>query len=166
MIVKKIKGFNILDNTTKNNSKDMKFEFFDVTADVGYRAYGNSLSNAFENAATAMFEVITDTTTIKHLIEKQIELEAEDKYALFYDWLSELLFYHDAEYLVFSKFDVKIYSNVTEDPEVYYLVATAWGEEFDPIRHERRSEVKAVTYHMMDIDDENLNVMVQVILDI
>ena len=85
---------------------------------------------------------------------------------LFYDWLSELLFYHDAEYLVFSKFDVKIYSNVTEDSEVYYLVATAWGEEFDPIRHERRSEVKAVTYHMMDIDDENLNVMVQVILDI
>lgn len=155
-----------MDNNTKNNSKNIKFEFFDVTADVGYRAYGNSLSNAFENAAIAMFEVITDTTTIKHSIEKKIELEAEDKYALFYDWLSELLFYHDAEYLVFSKFNVKIYSNVTEDSEVYYLVATAWGEEFDPIRHERRSEVKAVTYHMMDIDDENLNVTVQVILDI
>ena len=165
-MLKKIKGLNILEHNNKNNSKDMKFEFFDVTADVGYRAYGNSLSNAFENAAIAMFEVITDTTTIKHLIEKKIELEAEDKYALFYDWLSELLFYHDAEYLVFSKFDVKIYSDVTEDTEVYYLVATAWGEEFDPIRHERRSEVKAVTYHMMDIDDENLNVTVQVILDI
>ena len=70
-----------MDNNTKNNSKNIKFEFFDVTADVGYRAYGNSLSNAFENAAIAMFEVITDTTTIKHSIEKKIELEAEDKYA-------------------------------------------------------------------------------------
>jgi len=40
------------------------------------------------------------------------------------------------------------------------------GEEFDPLRHERRSEVKAVTYHMMDIKDENLDVMLQVILDI
>ena len=53
-----------------------------------------------------------------------------------------------------------------EDQEIYYLIATAWGEEFDPIRHERRSEVKAVTYHMMDIKDENSNVMLQVILDI
>ncbi len=149
-----------------SNKKNLKFEFFDVTADVGYRAYGNNLGNAFENAAIAMFEVITDTSAVKHLIEKQIELEAEDKYALFYDWLSELLFFHDAEYLVFSKFDVKIYSKVDEDREIYYLVATAWGEEFDPLRHERRSEVKAVTYHMMDIKDENLNVMLQVILDI
>jgi SHS2 domain-containing protein len=149
-----------------NNKKNLKFEFFDVTADVGYRAYGNNLGNAFENAAIAMFEVITDTSAVKHLVEKQIELEAEDKYALFYDWLSELLFFHDAEYLVFSKFDVKIYSKVDEDREIYYLVATAWGEEFDPLRHERRSEVKAVTYHMMDIKDENLNVMLQVILDI
>jgi SHS2 domain-containing protein len=149
-----------------SNKKNLKFEFFDVTADVGYRAYGNNLGNAFENAAIAMFEVITDTSAVKHLVEKQIELEAEDKYALFYDWLSELLFFHDAEYLVFSKFDVKIYSKVDEDREIYYLVATAWGEEFDPLRHERRSEVKAVTYHMMDIKDENLNVMLQVILDI
>jgi SHS2 domain-containing protein len=149
-----------------SNKKNLKFEFFDVTADVGYRAYGNNLGNAFENAAIAMFEVITDTSAVKHLIEKQIELEAEDKYALFYDWLSELLFFHDAEYLVFSKFDVKIYSKVDEDREIYYLVATAWGEEFDPLKHERRSEVKAVTYHMMDIKDENLNVMLQVILDI
>ena len=61
------------------NTKDPKFEFFDVTADVGYKAYGNSLGNAFENAAIAMFEVITDTSTIKHSVEKQIELEAEDK---------------------------------------------------------------------------------------
>ena len=148
------------------NKKNLKFEFFDVTADVGYRAYGNNLGNAFENAAIAMFEVITDTSAVKHLVVKQIELEAEDKYALFYDWLSELLFFHDAEYLVFSKFDVKIYSKMDEDREIYYLAATAWGEEFDPLRHERRSEVKAVTYHMMDIKDENLNVMLQVILDI
>ncbi len=57
-----------------------------------------------------MFEVITDTSTVKPLIKKQIGLEAEDEYAILYDWLSELLFFHDSEYLVFSKFDVKINS--------------------------------------------------------
>jgi SHS2 domain-containing protein len=153
-------------DTNKNISKDLKFEFFDVTADVGYKAYGNSLGNAFENAAIAMFEVITDTSTIEHRVEKQIELEAEDKCALLYDWLSELLFLHDSEYLVFSKFDVKISSKVVGDHNTYQLVSTTWGEEFDPLRHERRSEVKAVTYHMMNIEDENLDVILQVILDI
>ena len=70
-----------------DNSKDLKFEFFDVTADVGYKAYGHSLGNAFENAAIAMFEVITDTSKVNPQVVKQIELEAEDKCALLYDWL-------------------------------------------------------------------------------
>jgi len=149
----------------KKDPKNLKFEFFDVTADVGYRAYGKSLGNAFENAATAMFEVVTDTSTVRHLVEKVIKLKAEDEYAILYDWLSELLFLHDSEYLVFSKFDVKITCETDKCQKTYYLEAKAYGEEFDPSRHERRSEVKAVTYHMMDIEVEN-HYMIQVILDI
>jgi SHS2 domain-containing protein len=147
------------------NTKDLKYEFFDVTADVGYRAYGKSLGNAFENAAIAMFEVITDTSTVKPKIEKLIQLEAEDKYAILYDWLSELLFFHDSEYMVFSKFNVKINSKVEEGEKKYLLKASAFGEEFDPDRHERRSEVKAVTFHMMDIKVDKMFIL-QVILDI
>ena len=152
-------------DSNENNSKNLKFEFFDVTADVGYRAYGKSLENAFENAAIAMFEVVTDTSVVRPIVEKQIKLEAEDEYAILYDWLSELLFLHDSEYLVFSKFDIKIDSKIEGDIEGYILDASAYGEEFDPSRHERRSEVKAVTYHMMDIEVEN-HYMIQVILDI
>lgn len=148
----------------KKNSKDLKFEFFDVTADAGYRAYGKSLENAFENAAIAMFELVTDTSVVRPIVEKQIKLEAEDKYAILYDWLSELLFLHDSEYMVFSKFEVKISCKICEGQEKYYLEAKAYGEEFDPSKHERRSEVKAVTYHMMDIKVKPY--MLQVILDI
>ncbi len=154
----------MIDN--KKDSKNLKFEFFDVTADVGYHAYGKSLGNAFENAAIAMFEVVTDTSTVRPLIKKEIKLEAEDEYAILYDWLSELLFLHDSEYMVFSKFDVKITCKIGEkNQKTYYLDAKACGEEFDPSRHERRSEVKAVTYHLMDIKIENRYIL-QVILDI
>jgi SHS2 domain-containing protein len=150
---------------SKINSKDLKFEFFDVTADVGYRAYGDTIENAFENAALAMFEVITDTSTVKEENEKKIQLEAEDEYAILYDWLSELLFLHDSEYMVFSKFEVKIDRKIEESQKKYILEASVHGEEFDPRRHERRSEVKAVTYHMMDIKAGD-PYMIQVILDI
>lgn len=139
----------------------MKFEFFDVTADAGYKAYGNSLEEAFENAALAMFEVMTDTNTINPEIKKEIHVESEDEYALLYDWLSEFLIILDSEFLVFSKFDVKIERNGEE----YSLNGVAWGEEFDPEKHESRAEVKAVTYHLMDIKQGD-RYMVQVILDI
>ena len=35
-----------------------KFEFFDVTADIGFYAYGNNLNEAFENAGLALFNII------------------------------------------------------------------------------------------------------------
>ena len=138
-----------------------KFEFFDVTADVGYKAYGDTLENAFENAALAMFEVITDTSKIKQNTKKEVQIASEDEYALLFDWLSELLFLLDSEFLIFSKFKVKI----EKDMGNYILFGTACGEEFDPKRHESRDEVKAVTYHLMNIK-KNKKYMVQVILDI
>lgn len=143
------------------NNNEKKFEFFDVTADAGYKAYGNSLDEAFENAALAMFEVMTDTSKIEPKIERKIEVESEDEYALLYDWLSEFLVILDSEYLIFSKFNVKI----EKIEEGYSLEGTAWGEEFNPSIHESRAEVKAVTYHLMDIKKLD-KYMVQVILDI
>ncbi len=145
----------------KNKKNSKKFEFFDVTADVGYNAYGKTLGQAFENAALAMFEVMTDTSKIKPEIKKEIEITSEDEYALLYDWLSEFLVILDSEFLVFSKFKVKI-KKVNDG---YILDGTAMGEEFDPSIHESRAEVKAVTFHQMDIKMEN-GFIVKVILDI
>lgn len=145
----------------KNIKNDKKFEFFDVTADAGYNAYGGTLEEAFENAAQAMFEVMTDTTKIKPEIKKEIEVKSEDEYALLYDWLSELLVIRDSEFLLFSQFRVKIEKTNDE----YILNGTALGEEFDLSIHESRAEVKAVTFHQMDIKMEN-GFMVKVILDI
>lgn len=143
------------------NNTHKKFEFFDVTADAGYKSYGNTLEEAFENAALAMFEVMTDTGSIKPEIEKKIYVESEDEYALLYDWLSEFLVLLDSEFLVFSKFKV----NIEKNGEEYILNGTAWGEEFDLKKHESRAEVKAVTYHLMDVKKNDIY-MVQVILDI
>ena len=138
-----------------------KFEFFDVTADVGLRAYGETLDESFQNAALAMFEVMTDTTHINPQIKRNITLESEDRQALLYDWLSELLFLHDYEELVFSRFNVKI---TTTDHGSLTLNAEIGGEKFNQSTHEVRDEVKAVTFHLMEIRKEN-GFMVQVILD-
>lgn len=47
-----------------------KFEFFDVTADIGFYAYGNNLNEAFENAGLALFNIISKTDNINPITSK------------------------------------------------------------------------------------------------
>lgn len=138
-----------------------KFEFFDVTADVGFYSYGITLEEAFENAALAMFEVITDTTKINPSTRKKIMIESEDILALLYDWLDELIFIHDSQFLIFNTFKVEI-QKMNEG--LFRLTGTVIGEVFKPEKHESREDVKAVTYHLMDIKEEN-GFKIRVILD-
>lgn len=138
-----------------------RFEYFEVTADAGYWAYGSTIEEAFENAALAMFELMTDTAKVQPKKEKRIELEAEDEISLLHDWLDELLFLKDTEFLFFSKFKVNIQKN-----RVYRLEGKAIGDTINPSIHEIRDEVKAVTYHLMDVQEEKGQYKVRVIVDL
>jgi len=122
-----------------------KYEFFDHTADIGIKAYGRDLNEAFENAALAVFEVMTDTSKIEPKESREIEVDGMDLENLLYRWIESLLVYYDSELLLFGKFKVKI------DLENLRLNAIAWGEKFNPDKHERRTVVKAMTYHEMSI---------------
>jgi SHS2 domain-containing protein len=59
------------------------YELIDHTADVGIKAYGKSLSEAFQNAAKGMFDIITDKSEIENIGQYNIKLEADDLEQLF-----------------------------------------------------------------------------------
>lgn len=83
-----------------------KFEFLEHTADVYIAAHGKNMEEAFENAALAMFEVMTDTEKINPTQEDSVEVEAEDEYALLYSWLEALLVDFEVKNTVYSKFKI------------------------------------------------------------
>ena len=148
----------------KKESTSKNFEYFDVTADIGFYAFGNSLEKAYENAASAMFNVMTDVNTVKPTQKREFKVESEDLVSLLYDYLEELLFLFDVELLFFSKFEVVI-EKLSE--ESYKLNCTAYGEEVNWEIHPRKSEVKAITFHKMDVifeDDDS--VKLSAILDL
>ena len=122
-----------------------KFEYFDVTADIGFYAYGNTLNEAFENAGLAIFNIISNTDNIEPSKSITFEIKSEDHVALLYDYLEELLFYYEIEFMLFSEFEVQI----TED---YSLKAVIKGEEIDWDKHERNCEIKAITFHQMEVN--------------
>jgi SHS2 domain-containing protein len=140
-----------------------RFEWVEHPSDVGFRAYGRDLAEAFENAALAFFEVMVDTSKVEPRKEVTVELEAEDEKALLYDWLERFLYLHDAQELVMSKFKVDDLSSFAGGLR---LRARAWGERFDPAKHEPKVAVKAVTYHMMEVERGRGRCSVQAVVDI
>ena len=140
-----------------------KFEFLEHTADVYIRAHGKTMEEAYENAALATFEVMTDSDKIGQVQEETLEVEAEDQYALLYNWLEALLVKFETENMLYSKFQI---TNWKETDENFKFKAKIWGEKFDPKRHPQRVGVKAVTYHRMVIIRERDQVVLEFILDI
>lgn len=128
-----------------------KFEYFDVTADIGFKAYGKNLNEAFENAGLAIFNIISDTSNISPNIVKSFEINSDDEVSLLYDYLEELLFYHEVDFMLFSEFDV----DISRSGDGYNLKAKIKGEAIDWDKHERKSEIKAITFHKMDVKKTN-----------
>jgi len=145
------------------NNDNKRFEFLEHTADAYVAAYGKSLIDAFENAALASFEVMTDVSQVEPEIQDSVEVEAWDEYALLYGWLEALLVKFDIEGLLFSKFNI---IELTRTDDGFKLRARIWGEKFDPKKHLQKVGVKAVTYHRMEIIREPGRVTLKFILDV
>ncbi|MFH1588950.1 MAG: archease [archaeon] len=137
----------------------MKFEYLEdvATADIAFKAQGNSLNELFENCALAVAETIADTNTIKPNITKSLVLEAPDQEQLLFLFLSELTYFKDAELLFFSKFDVEVKGNK--------LKAKIHGEKINK-NIKIRNDVKAITMYMLKIEKKKDKFFATVVVDI
>ena len=139
------------------------YEFLEHTADAYIAAYGRDLAEAFENAAVAEFDVMTDVDKVQAKIEDSIEVAAGDEGALLYSWLEALLVKSEIESMLYSKFQVE---KLEKTLKGLSLKAKIWGERFDPKRHLQKVGVKAATYHRMEIIKKPDMVTLRFILDI
>ncbi len=143
---------------------EKRFEFLEHTADLYIAAYGQSLEEAFENAAAAMFEGMTELDKIKPQVEEKVEVEGHDKQALLYNWLEALLLKFETEHSLYSHFRI---ARIDKTSDGLKLTARIKGEPFDPARHPSKVGVKAVTYHQMEIiENGKEGTAVKFILDI
>jgi len=140
-----------------------RFRFLEHTADAYIEAYGASLEEAFENAAAAMTDVMTELENVEAKTEESFVVEAQDEPALLYSWLEELLLEFELKDKLYSRFEV---SCIEETSEGFRLHAKAWGEKYDPERHLSKVGIKAATYHQMEILKEPKSVTLRFILDI
>ena len=135
------------------------YEAFEHTADIGLHAYGSTLSELYIHAAQGMESLMVSPEQVHILVCREVEVEGYDSLSLLIAWLNELIFLFDAEFLLFSQFEIE---SLTET----HLKGRAWGEPYDEQRHELSSAIKAVTWHDAAIEQTEDGYKACIIFDI
>lgn len=136
----------------------VQFETFEHEADIGIRGFGNSVKEAFENAAVALYSVMVNIDAVNPREKRTLTVSAPDRELLLVEWLNALLAISDIEHMIFSKFDVKM-SGTT-------LTGVAWGETLDRDRHEPHVEVKGATYYLLSVREQDGKYTAQCVVDV
>ena len=135
-----------------------KYETFEHTADVGLKIYGKDLKELFINAALGLFSFITDLKKAESKTEINIILKAENQEELLVSWLNELIFQFSARNFIPKEF--KILKIIDKE-----IKAKISGQKLDLSKHKILSEIKAATYHELEIKKTKNGLEAKVIFD-
>jgi len=136
-----------------------KYEFINHTADVGIKVWGESLESLFENAAYSMFDILTELDKVKVKESLGVEIEGKRTDELLADWLRNLLYKFNGEGYLLREFNIEEISKKD-------LKAKVGGEKLDLSRHTLKTEIKAVTYHGLEVKETANGWEAQVIFDV
>lgn len=135
-----------------------KFEYFDVTADIGVKVWGVNIDEVFENTAIAVTSLMLDPLKIGKNIVKDFIIEGNDLSSLLVNWITELLIIRDSEGILFSSFEV----NVSDDGKS--LNAKNYGDYI--MGNDLEMDIKAITYSLFKLEKLDGQYYLQFVLDI
>ena len=137
----------------------MHFEVLEHPADIGFRAFGSSLAELFENSAFAMLSIAYELAGVLEAQEYPVEAVGADPESLLVNFLNEVLYLADGRRIAFRRFAIR---ELTEER----VAAAGFGEPRDAARHPARVIVKAVTYHQLRVENTPSGWVAEVYLDI
>ena len=142
---------------------EASFELFDHTADIGIRAQAATLPELVTVAGDGLYAVIGDLvpspTAVGEPRDLKIELHHADSAVLLRDYLDELLVLFDRDHRMVTVANVCTFGEGR-------LVAMLETALVDQKRSVYQHEVKAITYHELDIRPIPGGFEVSVIVDI
>ncbi len=135
---------------------DQHFEVIEHTADWSIRVRGHDLSHLFEHAAQGMSTLMAgDLDELPHDVQRILELSAYDVEGLLVEWLSELAYWAEMEQLVFSQFDI------VEVTQRNLRAVVRGGRAGELHKH-----IKAVTYHNLDVVENEQGWETTIVFDV
>ena len=132
------------------------------TADVGLELRAPTLDALFVDAAAGLCDVITEVARVEGREERAFEVAAEAPDLLLVAWLEELLYRFDTAGELFPHGKAQ----VAGDGGAWSLRARMRGERFAPARHPLKVQVKAITYHGLEVARDEQGWRARVIFDL
>ncbi|MFN2587880.1 MAG: archease [Actinomycetota bacterium] len=125
-----------------------RFEILEHTADVGIKAEAVDLPGVFEQATLGLLDIIgTWSPGAAEASEAvEVEVEAGDSGALLVDWLGEVLYVHDSRDAVVTSLEM---SDVTPEHARGRIGIAPRDQE----AYEGGTQVKAITYHRLSVEE-------------
>jgi len=140
------------------------FEFLDHSADKWVHAWGPTLESTFEQCVYALMLTMTDPSKITPTSSHEFNFEDDDKGALLVNFLSEFLFLFDARGYLFGQIHIDPIKKQVDGK--YHLHAVGQFETFNLEKHFQDTEVKAITYSYLDIQETPNRVDIKIVYDI
>jgi SHS2 domain-containing protein len=120
------------------------YELLDHTADLRVRVTGTDRAELYENAGLALFDLITRSEAGSPQTVTPIRVTGADPADLMVNFLRELLYLWTGDGKLVGTIAVGSISDTAID-------ALVTAGRHDPDRHRIRHEIKAVTYHQIDV---------------
>jgi SHS2 domain-containing protein len=124
------------------------------TADCGLEVWAPDLPGLMEEAARGLFELMGVEVSEESRCHRQLEIGADDREQLLVSFLEELLFIADSEEVAFDGFLLNLVeTNLLARLEGGYIVS-------------KSREIKAVTYHYLEISETKRGLNTSIIFDV
>jgi SHS2 domain-containing protein len=134
-------------------------ELLEHTADIGFRVRACTQAELFEACAGALISIAIELEAVEPRAAYALEAAGEDAESLLVNWLNEALYLWDARRLALRRFRVL-------EIGAGRVAGEALGEPWDPERHRARLLVKGVTYHQLQLGQDEGGWYAQVFVDV
>ncbi|MCX6825852.1 MAG: archease, partial [candidate division Zixibacteria bacterium] len=141
----------------------MPFELTDkqTSADIGLVVTGHNLNELFSDAAIGLTTIMADINNLNESRQFSLKLEGENIEELFFKWLSEIIYYKDAEKFLFKRCELEF-----TDEYGIVLTAQVYGDTIDPQRHTLKIDIKGVTYYKFRVENSGKLWRSEVVFDL
>jgi SHS2 domain-containing protein len=120
------------------------YRLLDHTADLGIVVFGPTVKALYEAAAKALSDLLMEGTALEQGRRLSLEIEGDDRADLMVNWLREILYLWAAKSLWLLEANVE---HITSKR----LSATVRVVPYNPIRQGIKTDIKAVTYHRIQV---------------
>lgn len=117
----------------------------DHTADLGFEVWAADTGTLFVEATRALAELCYDVEAVSAVESRSLEVSGEDPEELLVRWLHEVYLQLEIDGWLTAEVDAVQVGERT-------VTGTLRGEAHDPERHTVHTEIKAITYHEMEIE--------------